>query len=606
MLRKLNTTAGVDFTESHIKPFPDFAPPDDDSSTPRTSSCAMTPPHPTPSDNANISVFEDSGVRPEDDDSDVVRPVHSVHDNLPNDMASVASGAFGTATLASIFDEGRAPVHYIPELVRYTQTSQMESTPRDDAMSELRTIFTSYSVKTRAQDRILHFIKNCPVDVLRSLPCNHMTLRLPTLPHVRYPLPPGEMIYFGIEQLLHLPKVTLFNPNANVIRLSVSIDGVPIFRDANGVGFWPIHGSVGDYPTFVIGFYSGVSKPLCPNAFMRPLVAEVQNLETHGMYGRHAITPLCRNDNRDRHCTSYEHSVPVYRFRLHSLILDAPALSYIMCIVGHQGKHGCPKCKDPGTSGIGNPVDGLTNAKMNRILRFGRTKATKVPSSRTKATKVPSGHTKVTKVSSGCTKATKVPSVCVKKAGVRTVRAAAKATRGIRYTSDETFASREHRDFVLCMKYFVRNELHKIDGGRAITDCCKTYSDVRDYFKVGGATPDPLFQNVFPQFWEQDSVVDDESESHEDSDSDEECVVNSVFMEALKKHHYQKFCKSREKKGNLYHVSILCTLRHFDMVKDVVIDYMHQLLGVVHAFLKRITSVATVKLKKVQQYRVSH
>jgi len=37
-----------------------------------------------------------------------------------------------------------------------------------------------------------------------------------------------------------------------------NIDGLPLFNDANDVGFWPILGSVDhQYPVFIIGLCSG-------------------------------------------------------------------------------------------------------------------------------------------------------------------------------------------------------------------------------------------------------------------------------------------------------------------------------------------------------------
>jgi len=96
----------------------------------------------------------------------------------------------------------------------------------------------------------------------------------------------------------------------------VNIDGVPIFRDAHGLDFWPIPGAIDRYPVFLIGIYSGTLKPHCPNAFIRPFMKEVLKLEEEGFHlpiPSHTPTsnntiPLECGDNCGLH---------VYRFSLY-------------------------------------------------------------------------------------------------------------------------------------------------------------------------------------------------------------------------------------------------------------------------------------------------
>ena len=146
-------------------------------------------------------------------------------------------------------------------------------------MKKLHREFTKYHAKVALQNSILRIIRETPVDVLKSLPLNYKTLRPPPIECLRYALNPGEMIYFGIKRILSLRGVNFFDFNASEVHLSVGIDGVPLYRSKQGYGFWPITASVGHYPVFMIGFYCGQSKPNCPNAFLKPFIDEVNELQ---------------------------------------------------------------------------------------------------------------------------------------------------------------------------------------------------------------------------------------------------------------------------------------------------------------------------------------
>ena len=65
----------------------------------------------------------------------------------------------------------------------------------------------------------------------------------------------------------------------------VGIDGIPTAK-SNRSEFWPILGQLkeeGLEQTFVIGQYSGPSKPDCVNEFLRRFVDETVSLVTDGL-----------------------------------------------------------------------------------------------------------------------------------------------------------------------------------------------------------------------------------------------------------------------------------------------------------------------------------
>ena len=242
--------------------------------------------------------------------------------------------------------------------------TETEISSRKKAMNKLQTIFTVNGATTKLRNEILQFIRSESDAVLKSLPLDYRTLRSAPIDHDIYNLPPGQMIYFGIENILTLPGVTLFDHNKNEIRLSTNIDGLPLFHDPNGVGFWPILCAIDRYPVFLIALYCGKKKPHCPNAFLRPFVKEVRKLQMRGMlvkyvdYSTNSLSP-------DDKC-----GVKVYRFRLYNMVLDAPALCFITCIKGHSGNYACPKCTESGQSVILKSMGLRKDGEVKKGVRY--------------------------------------------------------------------------------------------------------------------------------------------------------------------------------------------------------------------------------------------
>lgn len=212
------------------------------------------------------------------------------------------------------------------ERIHSTRTESATLTPLKKRLSELHTIFIVHRVPIRCQNAILSFIRQLDPELNACFPQDCRTLRPPVIPHTVRSLMPGTFMYFGIANILTIPGVTLFDQSVNEIRLSVNIDGVPLHQHANGTGFWPILGSIDEFPPFLIGLYEGKAKPKCPNEFLLEFINEVKNLRTNG---------LTLNGK-------------TYRFVLHCMIMDAPAMSYITGVKGHSGYYGCTKCRVEG------------------------------------------------------------------------------------------------------------------------------------------------------------------------------------------------------------------------------------------------------------------
>jgi len=218
----------------------------------------------------------------------------------------------------------------------------------------LHLIFTIFGVVLRAQNAILRFIRDLPPELKEKLPLDGRTLRPPKIKHTISDLHPGEFVYFGIENVLSFGGATLFDPKAPEIRLSVNIDGLPLYRNAKGKGLWPLLGCIDDHPVWVIGFYHGIKKPVCPNQFLKDFVLEVKELQMHGL----------TIDN------------VVYRFKLQKMLMDTPARAYIVGVKSHNAIHGCSKCTAcgvsfelPGVNKVGGKKKSTRYLDMNALPR---------------------------------------------------------------------------------------------------------------------------------------------------------------------------------------------------------------------------------------------
>lgn len=94
----------------------------------------------------------------------------------------------------------------------------------------------------------------------------------------------------------------------NPIQFDVGIDGVPLTKSSNSQ-LWPILGNIVPYKEdFLIGILHGHKKPTCANAFLKPFIDEMQDIEKN---------PIIHKGNR-------------VQVEIRSFVCDAPARSYIL------------------------------------------------------------------------------------------------------------------------------------------------------------------------------------------------------------------------------------------------------------------------------------
>ena len=110
--------------------------------------------------------------------------------------------------------------------------------------------------------------------------------------------------------------------------LQINIDGLPLFKSTSDQ-FWPILGKIQnlcDKTPFIIGLFSGQSKPSNLNDYLRKFLDEYKELNENGF------------DINGKH----------FNVQLDSVICDAPARAFVKCIKGHSGYSGCDKCTQCG------------------------------------------------------------------------------------------------------------------------------------------------------------------------------------------------------------------------------------------------------------------
>ena len=139
----------------------------------------------------------------------------------------------------------------------------------------------------------------------------------------------GSYYHFGVaygimSKFASDPKLRGGN---NKLFLQINVDGLPLFKSSN-TQFWPILGLLqGSSEPFIIGLFTGNSKPKDPEEFLNDFVTEMIQLKLNDL----------TFDGR------------VYTVNILNFVCDAPARAYLKQVKGHSGYSGCEKCNQRGT-----------------------------------------------------------------------------------------------------------------------------------------------------------------------------------------------------------------------------------------------------------------
>ncbi|GBL89107.1 hypothetical protein AVEN_33836-1, partial [Araneus ventricosus] len=113
----------------------------------------------------------------------------------------------------------------------------------------------------------------------------------------------------------------------STIKLSFNIDGLPLFKSSSQQA-WPILclvNNIQNSKPFVIGIFSGHSKPDNVSKYLFDFIQDVKELLQNPVIGRKTFEIL-----------------------IDAFICDAPARSYLKCIKNHNGYFGCERCTQKG------------------------------------------------------------------------------------------------------------------------------------------------------------------------------------------------------------------------------------------------------------------
>ena len=129
----------------------------------------------------------------------------------------------------------------------------------------------------------------------------------------------GQYIYFGIGNCL---KQKLLHKESKSIKLSlvISIDGLPLFKSSSQQ-LWPILCNTNDWGIDVICLYCGTKKSEPVEDFLTEFIDELKELLSTGF----------KLNGKD------------YKVTLKAITCDAPARSFLKCVVGHTSYHGCER-----------------------------------------------------------------------------------------------------------------------------------------------------------------------------------------------------------------------------------------------------------------------
>lgn len=182
-----------------------------------------------------------------------------------------------------------------------------------------------HSIRRRPCNELLAIIRDFDPLEQRGLPKDFRTLYANYLQPVTSTLSNGsELAYFGIESMLNhdgvLNRIRGKLSPSEPVSMALHIDGLPLFKSSR-TEFWPILGKVFD-EIFIIAIHCGVGKPVSSSEYLAPVVNEIESLQQNGI-------TIAGTE---------------YVFWLSMFIADAPAKSFALNCIGHNGYNSCPKC----------------------------------------------------------------------------------------------------------------------------------------------------------------------------------------------------------------------------------------------------------------------
>lgn len=159
-----------------------------------------------------------------------------------------------------------------------------------------------------------------------NLPKDPRTQKKSPKENVSVPLDDGEYVHYGLKD--GLTDFLISNKYEEAyITLDFNVDGLPVAKSSRKQ-VWPILCNVVKTGhVFIVGVYSGLSKPKVSDTYLPTFVSELKGLIDEGMLWNNKVYPVI----------------------IRAFIFDAPARSFVLKNKGHTGYYGCIKCIQKGT-----------------------------------------------------------------------------------------------------------------------------------------------------------------------------------------------------------------------------------------------------------------
>lgn len=137
----------------------------------------------------------------------------------------------------------------------------------------------------------------------------------------------GSFVHLGLAEGIH-QVLRMGQVDPSELKLHGNIDGVPLYKSSQ-LAFWPILCRITNVeasPPFVVSVFCGAGKPRCLHDYLEPFVREVPELASEGL----SIGDVQVQVNME------------------AMVCNAPAKSYVKCIVGRTGYYACERCNQKG------------------------------------------------------------------------------------------------------------------------------------------------------------------------------------------------------------------------------------------------------------------
>ena len=180
---------------------------------------------------------------------------------------------------------------------------------------------SKHKLSREATNELLHLLSNHGLDVPKD---SRTLLKTPRIVFVQKEFG-GSFHYLGIQN--GVTSAIDHIVTCQKIELTVNIDGLPLSKSSKSQ-VWPILGSInGSNFVFPIALFHGCSKPDSISGYLRDFINEAGELLKSGISINGTI----------------------YEFDVKCFVLDAPARSFVKCIIGHAGYNACERCKIEGS-----------------------------------------------------------------------------------------------------------------------------------------------------------------------------------------------------------------------------------------------------------------